>query len=206
MDKKEIKKDIIRERIVKFFSILASNSQYALIATIAVIMIIGGIILYINNLNQKKAENNKQNGIGLINMIYSDEKNIDALTGDIKFILKLSDIEIEKEIDDLKKELNSYNLYNKDNKLLSAHVLFLEAFIDDKSESKIDNLNKAISMVPSYDLKAQYAFVLIDHFISVSKYSEANELINEINSFSDKLNPGVKSQLEYNKGKIKFKL
>ena len=93
MDKKEIKKDLIRERIVRFFSIVTSNSQYVLIAVIAVIMIIGGITLYISNLNQKKAENNKQNGKVLTDIRYSDENLLELLDkmapGDMKFILNL---------------------------------------------------------------------------------------------------------------------
>ena len=210
MDKKEIKKDVIRERIVNFFSVVTSNSQYVLIAVIAVIMIIGGVILYISNLNAKKAENNKQNGIVMTDIRYSDEnllKLLDKMApGDIKFILKLSDALRENKIDDLKKELNKHNLNNKDNKLLSSYVLFCEALIDNNSESKIDNLKKAISMAPSYDLKAEYAFALFDYFISINKYSDANEVLNEIILFNDKLNPGVKTRLDVYKGKIKIKL
>ena len=210
MDKKEIKKDLIRERIVRFFSIVTSNSQYVLIAVIAVIMIIGGITLYISNLNEKKAENNKQNGIVLTDIRYSDENLLELLDkmapGDMKFILKLSDALRENRIDDLKKELNSHNLNNKDNKLLSSYVLFCEALIDSNSESKIDSFKKAVSMVPSYDLKAEYAFALLDYFISISKYSDANEVLNEIILFNDKLNSGVKTRLEIYKGKIKFNL
>ena len=210
MDKKEIKKDVIRERIVNFFSVVTSNSQYVLIAVIAVIMIIGGVILYISNLNAKKAENNKQNGIVMTDIRYSDEnllKLLDKMApGDMKFILKLSDALRENKIDELKKELNKHNLNNKDNKLLSSYVLFCEALIDNNSESKIDNLKKAISMVPSYDLKAEYTFALLDYFISISKYTDANEVLSEIILFNDKLNPGVKTRLEIYKGKIKFKL
>ena len=210
MDKKEIKKDVIRERIVNFFSVVTSNSQYVLIAVIGVIMIIGGVILYISNLNAKKAENNKQNGIVMTDIRYSDEnllKLLDKMApGDMKFILKLSEALRENKIDDLKKELNKHNLNNKDNKLLSSYVLFCEALIDNNSESKIDNLKKAISMVPSYDLKAEYAFALFDYFISINKYSDANEVLNEIILFNDKLNPAVKTRLDFYKGKIKIKL
>jgi len=221
MKKKEIKKDVIRDKIIEFAHYISQNTKGVWIS-IGVVM---SLILVITFFSKKHKKNLLESNLamGLIqnrainNTLENDslllEDYINILDNPIgehdynqAFIYILSDA-IKKDDKDYIVKLLSNNQFSSDDDMLTAFLYKVKA--DYLYLSDIDNCakyyKKAINTVPSYDLKIEYGTDLIDLYINQSDYEQANNVLQLLkNLIGDEKNLSIsaKNNLDFIESKI----
>ena len=222
MKKQEIKRDIIREKIINFLNYLIDNSKNVWLAVIIIVALIF-LSTYLSNQNNKKlADSNLKMGL-LLNKSIANNSSDSVIVKEYKkslnesisqsdynqsFIYLLSNA-FENENYEYLKNLLSDNKFNSEDEMLNAFILRLKAeflYIDNLSKSSKIFL-ESIELVPSYDLKIQWSTDLINIYIDNSNINEANNVleflknqidsdVNLSNSEENKLK-FIESKLEY---------
>ena len=204
MKKQEIKRDIIREKIINFLNYLIDNSKNVWLAVVIIVALIF-ISTYLSNQNNKKlADSNLKMGL-LLNKSIANNTSDSILVKEYKksldqtisqtdynqsFIYLLSNA-FENENYEYVKSLLSDNKFNSEDEMLNAFILRLKAeflYADNLSKSSKLFL-ESIELVPSYDLKIQWSTDLINIYIDNSNINEANNVLESLkNQIDDDIN------------------
>lgn len=204
MKKQEIKRDIIREKIINFLNYLIDNSKNVWLAVVIIVALIF-LSTYLSNQNNKKlADSNLKMGL-LLNKSIANNTSDSILVKEYKksldqtisqtdynqsFIYLLSNA-FENENYEYVKNLLSDNKFNSEDEMLNAFILRLKAeflYADNLSKSSKLFL-ESIELVPSYDLKIQWSTDLINIYIDNSNINEANNVLESLkNQIDDDIN------------------
>lgn len=204
MKKQEIKRDIIREKIINFLNYLIDNSKNVWLAVVIIVALIF-LSTYLSNQNNKKlADSNLKMGL-LLNKSIANNTSDSILVKEYKksldqtisqtdynqsFIYLLSNA-FENENYEYVKNLLSDNNFNSEDEMLNAFILRLKAeflYADNLSKSSKLFL-ESIELVPSYDLKIQWSTDLINIYIDNSNINEANNVLESLkNQIDDDIN------------------
>ena len=204
MKKQEIKRDIIREKIINFLNYLIDNSKNVWLAVVIIVALIF-LSTYLSNQNNKKlADSNLKMGL-LLNKSIANNTSDSILVKEYKkslnqtisqtdynqsFIYLLSNA-FENENYEYVKNLLSDNKFNSEDEMLNAFILRLKAeFLHADNLSKSSKLFlESIELVPSYDLKIQWTTDLINIYIDNSNINEANNVLESLkNQIDDDIN------------------
>ena len=222
MKKQEIKRDIIREKIINFLNYLIDNSKNVWLAVIIIVALIF-LSTYLSNQNNKKlADSNLKMGL-LLNKSIANNSSDSVLVKEYKkslnesisqsdynqsFIYLLSNA-FENENYEYLKNLLSDNKFNSEDEMLNAFILRLKAeflYIDNLSKSSKIFL-ESIELVPSYDLKIQWTADLINIYIDNSNINEANNVLeflkNQIDSDVN-LSNSEENNLKFIESKLEY--
>ena len=204
MKKQEIKRDIIREKIINFLNYLIDNSKNVWLAVILIVALIF-LSTYLSNQNNKKlADSNLKMGLLLNKSIANNtsdsilvkeyEKSLDQTISQSdynqSFIYLLSNA-LENENYEYVKNLLSDNKFNSEDEMIKAFILRLKAeFLHADNLLKSSKLFlESIELVPSYDLKIQWSTDLINIYIDNSKINEAKNVLESLkNQIDDDIN------------------
>ena len=219
MKKQEIKKDIIREKIVDTVRYMSENSQNVWIVLIAIIAIIVAATFFSNANNKKISDSNLRLGMMQNRAIDNDSDSLLIL--DYKKILDnpMTDNEynqafifiisnaIKSNNDEYVRELLSDNNFSSDDGMLNSFIYRAEAIFlySDNLDKYASLYKKAIKVVPSYDLKINWSTELIDIYIDNSEFDEAKITLNSLNEMidnEDELSLVEKNNLKFIKSKI----
>ena len=87
------------------------------------------------------------------------------------------------------KSLLDNNKFSSQDDMLNSFIFKVKADLAalDNFSSAINFYNKAIKLVPSYDLKVSYSIDLIELYIDNSHFDKANKAFEEIKSIIDKI-------------------
>ena len=204
MKKQEIKRDIIKEKIINFLNYLIDNSKNVWLAVFIIVALIF-LSTYLSNQNNKKlADSNLKMGL-LLNKSIANNTSDSILVKEYKksldqtisqsdynqsFIYLLSNA-LENENYEYVKNLLSDNKFSSDDEMISAFILRLKAeFLHADNLSKSSKLFlESIELVPSYDLKIQWSTDLINIYIDNSNINEANNVLEFLkNQIDDDIN------------------
>ena len=204
MKKQEIKRDIIREKIINFLNYLIDNSKNFWLAVVIIVALIFLSTYLSNKKNKKLADSNLKMGL-LLNKSIANNTSDSILVKEYKksldqtisqsdynqsFIYLLSNA-LENENYEYVKNLLSDNKFNSDDEMISAFILRLKAeFLHADNLSKSSKLFlESIELVPSYDLKIQWSTELINIYIDNSNINEANNVLEFLkNQIDDDIN------------------
>ncbi|MBI72100.1 MAG: hypothetical protein CMG61_01350 [Candidatus Marinimicrobia bacterium] len=222
MKKQEIKRDIIREKIINFLNYLIDNSKNVWLAFILIVAIIF-LSTYLSSQNNKKlADSNLKMGL-LLNKSIANNTSDSILVKEFKesldqtvsqtdynqsFIYLLSNA-FENENYEYVKNLLSDNNFKSEDDMLNAFILRLKAeflYADNLSKSSRLFL-ESIELVPSYDLKIQWSSDLIDIYINNSKINESKNVLEFLkNQIDDDINlsNSEKNNLKFIEAKLEY--
>ncbi len=222
MKKQEIKRDIIREKIINFLNYLIDNSKNVWLAFILIVAIIF-LSTYLSSQNNKKlADSNLKMGL-LLNKSIANNTSDSILVKEFKesldqtvsqtdynqsFIYLLSNA-FENENYEYVKNLLSDNNFNSEDDMLNAFILRLKAeflYADNLSKSSRLFL-ESIELVPSYDLKIQWSSDLIDIYINNSNINESKNVLEFLkNQIDDDINlsNSEKNNLKFIEAKLEY--
>ena len=222
MKKQEIKRDIIREKIINFLNYLIDNSKNFWLAVVIIVALIF-LSTYLSNKNNKKlADSNLKMGL-LLNKSIANNTSDSILVKEYKksldqtisqsdynqsFIYLLSNA-LENENSEYVKNLLSDNKFNSDDEMISAFILRLKAeFLHADNLSKSSKLFlESIELVPSYDLKIQWSTDLINIYIDNSNINEANNVLESLkNQIDDDINlsKAEENNLKFIEAKLEY--
>ena len=222
MKKQEIKRDIIREKIINFLNYLIDNSKNVWLAFILIVAIIF-LFTYLSSQNNKKlADSNLKMGL-LLNKSIANNTSDSILVKEFKesldqtvsqtdynqsFIYLLSNA-FENENYEYVKNLLSDNNFKSEDDMLNAFILRLKAeflYADNLSKSSRLFL-ESIELVPSYDLKIQWSSDLIDIYINNSNINESKNVLEFLkNQIDDDINlsNSEKNNLKFIEAKLEY--
>ena len=222
MKKQEIKRDIIREKIINFLNYLIDNSKNVWLAFILIVAIIF-LSTYLSSQNNKKlADSNLKMGL-LLNKSIANNTSDSILVKEFKesldqtvsqtdynqsFIYLLSNA-FENENYEYVKNLLSDNNFKSEDDMLNAFILRLKAeflYADNLSKSSRIFL-ESIELVPSYDLKIQWSSDLIDIYINNSNINESKNVLEFLkNQIDDDINlsNSEKNNLKFIEAKLEY--
>tara|TARA_B100000941_G_scaffold248312_1_gene193718 strand:+ start:13347 stop:14024 length:678 start_codon:yes stop_codon:yes gene_type:complete len=222
MKKQEIKRDIIREKIINFLNYLIDNSKNVWLAFILIVAIIF-LSTYLSSQNNKKlADSNLKMGL-LLNKSIANNTSDSILVKEFKesldqtvsqtdynqsFIYLLSNA-FENENYEYVKNLLSDNNFKSEDDMLNAFILRLKAeflYADNLSKSSRLFL-ESIELVPSYDLKIQWSSDLIDIYINNSNINESKNVLEFLkNQIDDDINlsNSEKNNLKFIEAKLEY--
>ena len=221
MKKQEIKRDVIRDRIVGFASYISNNTANVWISIGAMVMLILIITFFSNRNRNNLLKSNLE--IGLIqnraindtsaedSLLLQDYKNI--LENPIShhdynqaFIYLLNDA-IKEDDKDYVITLLSDNQFSSDDDMLNAFLYSAKAIYlySEDMDNCAKYYKKAMNLVPSYDLKIKWGSDLITLYIDQPNYKEANntlQLLKDLIGDEDNLSLSAKNDLDFIESKI----
>tara|TARA_Y100000994_G_scaffold59617_1_gene48195 strand:+ start:439 stop:1116 length:678 start_codon:yes stop_codon:yes gene_type:complete len=222
MKKQEIKRDVIRDKIIGFLNYISENTKVVWITVGAVVVIIF-IATFFSNKNQdrlldsnlsisliqQRAMNNDDNSDSLL---LQDYKNI--LAAPISehdynqaFIYLLSNA-IENNNNEYTISLLSDNNFSSKDDMLNSYLYLTKAIYlySEDINNYVKFYEKAIKLVPSYDLKVIWSSDLIDFYINRNNYTEANNVLGTLKDLvgdTDNLSSTAKNDLDFIESKVK---
>tara|TARA_Y100000768_G_C23727752_1_gene563345 strand:+ start:49 stop:726 length:678 start_codon:yes stop_codon:yes gene_type:complete len=222
MKKQEIKRDIIREKIINFLNYLIDNSKNVWLAVVLIVALIF-LSTYLSNQNNKKlADSNLKMGL-LLNKSIANSTSDSILVKEYKksldqtisqsdynqsFIYLLSNA-LENENYEYVKNLLSDNKFNSEDEMINAFILRLKAeFLHTDNLSKSSKLFlESIELVPSYDLKIQWSTDIINIYIDNSKINEAKNVLESLKNQIDEdinLSKSEENNLKFIEAKLEY--
>ena len=221
MKKQEIKKDIIRDRIIGMANYISENTVGFWISIGIVIGLIFIITLFFNHKNNNLLESNLAMGLIQNRAINNIDENDSLLLTDYKNILKnpishqdynqafiylLSDA-IKKNDNDYIVGLLSENQFSSDDDMLNSFLYRMKAIYlySENMNNCAKSYKKAITLVPSYDLKIAWASDLINLYIDQSNYKEADrilQLLKDLIEDEKNLSLSAKNDLDFIESRI----
>ena len=220
MKKQEIKRDIIREKIINFLNYLIDNSKNVWLIVLLIVSLIFVSTYFSGQNNKKLSDSNLKMGLLLNKSISNDvsdslliEEYKESLSQSISqsdynqsFIYLLSKA-FENENYQYVKTLLSNNKFNSEDQMLNAFVKRLKAeflFADDISKSSSLFL-ESIELVPNYDLKIQWSTELINIHIDNSNFKDAEYVLDFLKKQIDEdisLSTSEKNNLKFIEAKL----
>ncbi|MBI45840.1 MAG: hypothetical protein CMG66_06745 [Candidatus Marinimicrobia bacterium] len=199
MKKQDIKKDLIRDKIISGIHYLSDNASYvwgALGISLTLIVVASFVS---SGKNKKMLESNNLLG-SLQNKIIHDtlNQNDSVLTLEFEELLSSSSLSkesynqafvylVNKSLESNNKEkillLLENNNFNSNDEMLNSFVSKLKADIasdENKVSDAIKYYKEAINIVPSYDLMVSYSVSLIELYIEESDLNSANSVFDRM--------------------------
>ena len=197
MKKEDIKKDLVKDKIISGIYYLSDNSKYVwgflALATSAIIL----LSFSASKTNKKSLKSNDLLGVLQNRAIYDDTSNDSLLLSDFEFLLNSSlsnesynqvmiyllNHSIKSNDKTKVVSLLNKNKFNSDDNMLNAFILKLQGDIasdDNRMSDAISYYSKASDLVPSYDLMVLYSITLINLYLEESNLSKANEVVAKI--------------------------
>ena len=221
MKKEEIKRDIIREKLISSLHYLSENT-YILWSTVIGLSFVIFIVTYITGKNNSNLlDDNTALGQVLINKIYESDSNDSLMLNKFNtlldgaktkegyntaFIYIVNKAVLDNNIDIVKSMLLNNN-FSSDDDMFNAYIYKIKADVlyKDDIDNAIAYNEKAIYLVPNYDLKVSYSFDLIDLLISINKLEDAIEHFNylELLLKEENLPIATKNDLDFLNFKLK---
>ena len=224
MKKQDIKKDLVRDRIISSIQYFSDNSNYVwgFLGAAACVIIAASFISSKNN--QKLVESNNLVGSLQNKAVYDSENSDSLLLAEFENLLDNASLSKESynqvliyllnhsiksnDKDKIISLLENNNL-DSDDDMLNAFILKLRGDIasDNKNASEaISYYRKAIDMVPSYDLMVTYSIALINLHLQDSNLNEANKVFEKISSLTediDNLPRNTQNNIDFIEYKLK---
>jgi len=204
MKKQDIKRDLIKDRIISGIRYLSDNSNYVwgFLAVVASVIIAASFISSENN--KKLSESNNLVGLLQNKVVYDSENNDSLLLSEFENLLDTSlskesynqvliyllNHSIKSNDKDKVLSLLDNNTLDSDDDMLNAFILKLRGDIASDNDNISDAISyyaRAADMVPSYDLMVTYSIALIDLYIEENKLDKANKVFEKISSSTDKV-------------------
>jgi len=201
MKKQDIKRDLIKDRIISGIQYLSDNSNYVwgFLGIAAATIILASFISSKNN--KKLTESNNLVGLLQNKGVYDSEDNDSLLLNEFEDLLNtpLSKESYNQVLiyllnhsiksDDKNKVLSllEENDLNSDDDMLNAFILKLRGDVasdNDDISSAISYYSRAADLVPSYDLMVTYSIALIDLHLKESNLEKANKVFEKISSLT----------------------
>jgi len=224
MKKQEIKKDLIRDKIISSIHYLSNNANYVWGAFGATLALIAFISFTSSNNNKKMLESNNLLG-GLQNKIIHDtlDENDSLLIVEFEELLNSSLsgesynqvivylINKSLKSDNREKLLSLLqdNSIDSNDDMLNAFIFKLKADIASDENNLSDAIKyykEAIDMVPSYDLMVGYSVNLIDLYIDKADLNAANLVFDRMVSITediDNLPRNTQNNIDFIEYKLK---
>ena len=198
MDKKELKEDLIRDRIIDFIEYISENSINVFIL---VLLVVGGISTYTFLSNKKIDEFNLSSELsGLAQNEYNQGDSIFAIDdlqqvlndyeetpgGSQAYIYLIYDAYINDDIDKLESLFDNYSIYLKD-PFLKASVVEAKAYLAMNTKdysSAIELINKSLKINDIKSIKTRLDIAKARIYIANKNYEEAQNLLEKISSDS----------------------
>ena len=221
MKKQEIKRDVIRDKIIESANYISNNAVSVWVSIGVTVTFILIITFFSNRHRNNLLDSNLT--IGLIqnrainditeedSLLLKDYKNI--LENPINnydysqaFIYLLNDA-IIKDNKDYVVTLLSDNQFSSDDDMLNAFLYRVKAtylYLEDM-DNCAKYYKKAMRLVPSYDLKITWGSDLINLYVEQSNYKEADnvlQLLKTIIGDEDNLSLSEKNNLDFIESKI----
>ena len=201
MKKQEIKKDVIRENIVGAANYMSNNSSTVWTFIGITIVIISIATIFSNRKKDTLSDSNVKMGILYNKTINNLSENDSLLLEDYENILNnpITDYDynqafiyvlsnaVKDNDSDYVLDLLSDNKFSSDDDMLNSYIYIVKAnylFIDDV-DNYIKYYNKAISRVPSYDLKVEWSGDLVDFYLKDNDINKAKNVIAMLNKEID---------------------
>ena len=221
MKKQEIKKDVIRDRIIGFANYISNNTASVWISIGAMVVLILAITFFSNRSKNNLLKSNLSMGL-IQNRVINDTQGEDSLLlQDYKNILEnpisyhdynqafiyLLNNALKSDDKDYIVTLLSNNQFSSNDDMLNAFLYRMKALylysedIDDCARY----YKKAMKLVPSYDLKITWGSDLIDLYIKDTNYDEADNtlrLLKDLIGDEDNLSLSEKNNLNFIESKI----
>ena len=194
MDKKELKQDLVRDRIIDFIQYLSDRYLYVLMV---LIILIAGISGY-GFLSKKKVDrlNLSSEISGLAQSEYNQGDTVFAIDdlqqildnyestpgGSQAYVYLIYDAYINDDTDRLESLLNNYSIHSNDLFLKSA-ILETKAYLSlnkDDYSSAINFLNKALKINNIDAVRIRLNIAKTRVYISNQNYTKAKNLIDEL--------------------------
>ena len=221
MKKEEIKRDVIREKLISSLHYLSENT-YILWSTIIGLSLVIFIVTYLTGKNNSNLlEDNTALGEILINEIYESNLNDSLMIN--KFNNFLDDSKTKESYNtafiyivnkalldnnmDIVKNMLLNNSFSSNDDMFNAYIYKIKADVLYKDDivNAISYNEKAIYLVPSYDLKVSYSFDLINLLISNDNLEDARKHFDYLESLLENENLSIttKNDLDFLNFKLK---
>jgi len=221
MKKQEIKRDVIRDRIVRFANYISNNTASIWICVGVMVTLILTITFFSNQNKNNLLKSNL--AIGLVqNRAINDISQEDSLLlQDYKNILDnpishhdynqafiyLINSAIKNNDEDYIVTLLSDNQFSSNDDMLNAFLYRMKAhyLYSEDMDNCARYYKKAMKLVPSYDLKIAWGSDLIDLYLEDIDYDEAGntlQLLKDLIGDEDNLSLSEKNNLNFIESKI----
>lgn len=194
MDKKELKEDLIRDRIIDSIQYISDQWQYVIGLLTVIILTISAYGFYSNKENKRIKLSSEMSGLaqseynqGDIEFAVEDLENVlgdyeDTHGGTQAYIYLIYDAYINDDFAKLESLLNDYSMYT-DDALLESSVLETKAYLsnnDNDFDSAIELLNKAMSINDIDAFKVRFGIAKARVCINKEDYKKASDILIEL--------------------------
>ena len=197
MKKKDIKKDLVRDRIISGIHYLSDNSKYVWgflgLAACSIIL----VSFTSSKTNKKLLKSNNLVGVLQNKAVYDGETNDSLLLSEFETLLNSSlsnesynqvmiyllNHSIKSNNKNKIISLLDENNFNSDDDMLNSFILKLKGDIasdDNNIPDALSYYTKAVDIVPNYDLMVIYSIALIDLYLEEENLNKANTVLNKI--------------------------
>ena len=222
MKKQEIKRDIIRDRIIEFANYISNNTASVWISIGVMVTLILAITFFSNRSKNNLLKSNLAMGL-VQNRAMNDPLLEDSLLlQDYKNILEnpishhdynqafiyLINNAVKNDNKDYIVDLLSDNQFSSNDDMLNAFLYRIKAvyLYSEDMDNYARYHKKAIQLVPSYDLKIAWGSDLIDLYLEGTNYNEADnvlQLLKKLIGDEENLSLSEKNNLNFIESKIK---
>ena len=194
MDKKELKEDLIRDRIIDSIQYMSDQWQYVMGLLTVIILTISAYGFYSNKESKRINLSSEMSGLaqseynqGDIEFAVEDLENVlgdyeDTHGGTQAYIYLIYDAYINDDFAKLESLLNDYSMYT-DDALLESSVLETKAYLsnnDNDFDSAIELLNKAMSINDIDAFKVRLGIAKARIYINKEDYKKASDILIEL--------------------------
>ena len=224
MKKQDIKRDLIRDRIISGIHYLSDNSNYVWTFLAAAVFAIILLSFVSNKNNKKLVESNNLVGALQSKAVHGNANNDSLLLSDFEKLIENSTLSKESynqviiyllnhsiksnDRDRVVLLLDNHKIDSDDN-MLNSFILKLKGDIasdNNNISTAISYYAKAVDLVPNYDLMVLYSMALIDLYIENSDLNKANKAFKEIISLTenvDNLPRSTQNNIDFIEYKLK---
>ncbi len=221
MKKQEIKKDVIRDRIIGFANYISNNTASVWITIGVMVTLILAITFFSNQSKNNLLKSNLAMGLVQNRAINDISKEDSLLLQDYKNILEnpishhdynqafiyLINNAVKNDDKDYIVDLLSNNQFSSNDDMLNAFLYRMKAhyLYSEDMDNCARYYKKAIELVPSYDFKIIWATDLIDLYLEDTNYDEADntlQLLKDLIGDEENLSLSEKNNLNFIESKI----
>jgi len=221
MKKQEIKKDVIRDRIIGFANYISNNTASVWITIGVMVTLILAITFFSNQSKNNLLKSNLAMGLVQNRAINDISKEDSLLLQDYKNILEnpishhdynqafiyLINNAVKNDDKDYIVNLLSDNQFSSKDDMLNAFLYRIKALYlySEDMDNCARYYKKAIELVPSYDFKIIWATDLIDLYLEDTNYDEADntlQLLKDLIGDEENLSLSEKNNLNFIESKI----
>ena len=221
MKKQEIKKDVIRDRIIGFANYISNNTASVWITIGVMVTLILAITFFSNQSKNNLLKSNLAMGLVQNRAINDISKEDSLLLQDYKNILEnpishhdynqafiyLINNAVKNDDKDYIVNLLSDNQFSSKDDMLKAFLYRIKALYlySEDMDNCARYYKKAIELVPSYDFKIIWATDLIDLYLEDTNYDEADntlQLLKDLIGDEENLSLSEKNNLNFIESKI----